>query len=136
MMAIKQISPRLAPKPTEAIVKADSNPPSPVTASRMTETVERIRSEAAEQFRAELTRVAEEADRRREQDVAEMRATVEAEARATIEQDRQEAAEQHTAELARVREELEQQHADDLRRVQTTAVESFKALTGNLLGRV
>ena len=104
--------------------------------TQLAETVERIRSEAAEQYRAELTRVTEEADRRREQDVAEMRGTVEAEARATIEQDRQEAAEQHTAELARVREELEQQHADDLRRVQTTAVESFKALTGNLLGRV
>ncbi len=101
--------------------------------TQLAETVERIRSEAAERYRAELTLVA---DRRREQDLAEMRATVEAEARATIEQDRQEAAEQHTAELARVREELEQQHADDLRRVQTTAVESFKALTGNLLGRV
>ena len=68
--------------------------------------------------------------------VTEARQEAETQLTAAVAQVRQEEAERHAAEFARVREELERQHADDLQQVRKAAVESFKALTGNVLRNV
>ena len=68
--------------------------------------------------------------------VTEARQEAETQLTAAVAQVRREEAERHAVGFAHVREELERQHADDLQQVRNAAVESFKALTGNVLRNV